>query len=233
MTTPVMNGFVADALTQSPTAGADIMQAFAPDHVPVMTALAQNFALLDAVFASVPAETYPNRITTLSGTSAGYVANDKLRTVEGWAQPPIMQRLDEAGVDWRVYFGDVPTAGLFKYCRTGAALSRMHTMTTFFKDVAAGTLPPFTYIDPAFIDASPLWNATDMHPTHNVANAEALVKSVYEALRAGPQWDDTVLIITADEHGGFYDHGERQQHHTCPGPRVSHSSLAFLQCRPP
>jgi hypothetical protein len=29
---------------------------------------------------------------------------------------------------------------------------------------------------------------------------------VYEALRASPQWEETLFLITYDEHGGFYDH---------------------------
>lgn len=32
------------------------------------------------------------------------------------------------------------------------------------------------------------------------------MKNVYEALRNGPRWNKTLLLITYDEHGGFYDH---------------------------
>lgn len=43
------------------------------------------------------------------------------------------------------------------------------------------------------------------HPSHDVANGQKLVKEVYEALRSSPQWNETLLVITYDEHGGFYD----------------------------
>ena len=33
-----------------------------------------------------------------------------------------------------------------------------------------------------------------------------MIKEVYEALRAGPKWNETLFMITYDEHGGFYDH---------------------------
>jgi phospholipase C len=33
-----------------------------------------------------------------------------------------------------------------------------------------------------------------------------LIKSTYEALRNSPIWKNSLLIITYDEHGGFYDH---------------------------
>lgn len=39
-----------------------------------------------------------------------------------------------------------------------------------------------------------------------MSHGEFLLKEVYESLRAGPNWNDTVLIITYDEHGGLYDH---------------------------
>lgn len=35
---------------------------------------------------------------------------------------------------------------------------------------------------------------------------EQLIKSIYEALRSGPKWNETLFLITYDEHGGFYDH---------------------------
>ncbi|XP_061340202.1 non-specific phospholipase C6 isoform X2 [Gastrolobium bilobum] len=50
--------------------------------------------------------------------------------------------------------------------------------------------------------------ANDDHPSHDVANGQMLVKEVYEALRASPQWNESLLVITYDEHGGFFDHVE-------------------------
>jgi phospholipase C len=41
---------------------------------------------------------------------------------------------------------------------------------------------------------------------HDVAQGQKLIKEVYEALRASPQWNEILLIITYDEHGGFHDH---------------------------
>lgn len=48
--------------------------------------------------------------------------------------------------------------------------------------------------------------ANDDHPSHDVGNGQKLVKQVYEALRGSPQWNQSLFIITYDEHGGFYDH---------------------------
>ncbi len=48
--------------------------------------------------------------------------------------------------------------------------------------------------------------SNDMHPDHDMAEGEKFIKDVYEALRGGPAWNDTLFIVTFDEHGGFYDH---------------------------
>ena len=45
-----------------------------------------------------------------------------------------------------------------------------------------------------------------MHPLNDIRNGEALVKRVYTALRKSAFWETTMLIITFDEHGGFFDH---------------------------
>src|SRR5207245_6630087 len=38
-------------------------------------------------------------------------------------------------------------------------------------------------------------------------HGEALIKMTYEAIRNSPIWKKSLLIITWDEHGGFFDHG--------------------------
>ncbi|ETO10839.1 hypothetical protein RFI_26538, partial [Reticulomyxa filosa] len=46
----------------------------------------------------------------------------------------------------------------------------------------------------------------EKHPDHDVTNGEKLMKRVYESLRQSPVWEDTLLLIFYDEHGGFFDH---------------------------
>jgi phospholipase C len=45
-----------------------------------------------------------------------------------------------------------------------------------------------------------------MHPLDDVTRGEKLIKKVYEVIRNSPHWDKSLLIVTFDEHGGFYDH---------------------------
>jgi len=68
-------------------------------------------------------------------------------------------------------------------------------------------LPNFAWINPrSGVNISLEQGSNDDHPDHDIALGEQFYKDIYEGLRASPQWNETLFIITFDEHGGFYDH---------------------------
>jgi len=68
-------------------------------------------------------------------------------------------------------------------------------------------LPKYSYIEPMFLNnVNEKIMANDMHPPHHVLKGEELILSIYKSIRGSKYWDDTLLIITFDENGGFYDH---------------------------
>lgn len=75
-------------------------------------------------------------------------------------------------------------------------------LTSFYSDAANGTLPEFSFIDPSCCGVG----TNSMHPTGLISDGETFIKNVYDALRASPQWDETLFILTFDETGGFHDH---------------------------
>jgi phospholipase C len=78
---------------------------------------------------------------------------------------------------------------------------------SFLDDAAKGQLRDVSWIDPNFIDLKVLDpNSNDDHPPADVRAGQSLVLETYEALVKSPAWEDTLLVITYDEHGGFYDH---------------------------
>jgi len=204
----LMNGFISCEIKANGESWAPhIMDCLMPNNVPVITTLASEFANMDAMHSAVPGPTFPNRLFTLSGTSWGFSTNDDLQTLLGWPQNPIFYSLDQANISWRVYFHDVATTWVLNYMRTTTALqNHREYISDFAKDVANGDLPAFTWIDCAYLAIPGLYNASDQHPSHDVAEGERLMKNVYETLRASSLWNDTILIITYDEGGGFYDH---------------------------
>ena len=166
----LMSGFVHSyAATKNNNAsfGAAIMDCFDPPHVPVITALASQFTLLENYHASVPGPTFPNRLFAMSATSHGFGDNDPVQTALGWPQTSIFGKMDAAGVSSRVYFSDVPSALLLSDARnlSSGATGYKFVETDFAKDVAAGDLAAFTWVEPSYLDI-PGIKATDEHPAH-------------------------------------------------------------------
>ncbi|HMJ33664.1 MAG TPA: alkaline phosphatase family protein [Baekduia sp.] len=81
------------------------------------------------------------------------------------------------------------------------------TRDSFLDDAAKGELRQVSWIDPNFIDLHVLDpNSNDDHPPSDVKAGQALVLDVYEALVNSRDWNDTLLVLVYDEHGGFFDH---------------------------
>jgi phospholipase C len=78
---------------------------------------------------------------------------------------------------------------------------------SFLDDAANGKLRDVSWIDPNFIDLRVFdTSGNDDHPPSDIHAGQALVLDLFEALVDSPGWQDTVLVITYDEHGGFFDH---------------------------
>ena len=93
--------------------------------------------------------------------------------------------------------------------RAQGALGAFFDYGTFFVNHAeSGKLPSYTFIEPAFGDnGRPEGEINSMHAPHDVRPGDRLVAEVYNALRKNEAaWEKTLLILTFDEHGGFYDH---------------------------
>ena len=63
-------------------------------------------------------------------------------------------------------------------------------------------LPQVSFVDPGFGGT----DENDEHPPTDIQRGQAFVSRIVNAVRNGPQWQDSVIFITYDEHGGFYDH---------------------------
>jgi phospholipase C len=202
-----MGGFVANYAAQrgqdQPLDPRAPMHYFTAHQMPVLHALARAFAVSDRWFASAPCQTWPNRFFAHTGTAGGYVNN---HTSSVFHMPSVFNRLDEVHASWRVFFHDIPQC---------AALTRLwpHVFTKFRKfeefgqHAASGRLPAYSFIEPRyFTDTIANLQPNDQHPPHNAARGEELIAEVYNAVRQGPGWAHTLLIITYDEHGGTYDH---------------------------
>lgn len=180
------------------TVPSDIMGMYSPEMLPVMSGLARGFAVCDRWFASVPTQTIPNRAFAAAATSQGHLDNH----VKVFTCASVFGQLSKSDIDWAIYgYNREPMTRLDFPDTQEADDSHFGHFRDFQERADKGTLPAYTFLEPS-------WgaNGNSQHPNYNVALGEELIRAVYYALRNGPGWNDTLLLITYDEHGGNYDH---------------------------
>ncbi len=203
-----MGGFVdnymAQPATETPSSPDAVMHYFTQAHVPVISQLARAFGVSDRWFASAPCQTWPNRLFAHTGSAGGDVNNTAQHVP--YMMPTTFERVAAAtGKTWGIYFHDVPQTATLG--RLWAHPGSFHKFDDFLLDAASGNLPSYSFVEPRyFADTVHNRMPNDQHPPHNVADGEELIATLYNALRAGPGWRHTLLILTYDEHGGCYDH---------------------------
>jgi phospholipase C len=202
-----MDGFTKANVNAADPTGSRTMGYYTQADLPYYYALYDTFAIGDRHFASVLGPTFPNRFYLLAGTSFGHIRNDFPPASDLNAFSPsngtIFDHLDAHGVSWRVYFSQIPFAEEFGYARAHSA-GHIFPISQYFADAAAGTLPQVAFIDPIFL--GPTNTENDEHPPSNVQVGERFVSDVIHGLFTSPDWGSSALVLTYDEHGGFYDH---------------------------
>jgi phospholipase C len=180
------------------TVANNIMGCFTPELLPVLSGLARGYAVCDQWYSSAPTETFPNRAFANAATSQGHMNdNTKSFTVQS-----IFGLMSEHGVGWMIYGYDSPPLTRENFPDTIAAdKSHFGLFKDFQAAAAAGTLPAYSFVEPE-------WGTSgnSQHPNYDVALGEQLIHDVYYALRNGKGWNQTLLVVTYDEHGGCYDH---------------------------
>ena len=213
---PNMGGFVVN------NESAEVMVTYGPDQLPVINGLAREFAVSDEWFCSTPSATDPNRAFGLTGSSLLQLNNfQNGSTYEYWPmsshRPSIFKVLWNNGIeDWRIYnsiewMTFVHTYHLFlqgHIPKVDADTAQfIAPFTQFLADAKAGNLPAFSFLEPVWIPTPGQASATSSyHPGEDLIPGEQQLNDVFDAISSGPGWEETMLVVTFDEHGGIYDH---------------------------
>ena len=206
------SGFVLDFVQAYPAATVqdrqEIMNYFPAGFLPGLHSLARDFTVCDRWYASVPGPTWPNRFFALSGTSLGRILMPAGVTDLGsyfqQTQQTLFDRLNQAGRTWKTYFYDFPSSWLLLRNLLPENLAQYRMIDEFFEDVRdEKSFPDFVFLEPKYFGA----DENDDHPPHNVMKGEKVIADAYNAIRSNPDlWNNSLLVILFDEHGGFYDH---------------------------
>ena len=210
------SGFVSNYAKVDPAHPGDIMKCYAPEQLPVINTLAREFAVCDHWFSSLPGPTWPNRFFIHAASSAGLdhspttanIASSILINGYKFENGTIYDRLDGEGISWAIYKGDpFPQTLAISGMTERLVEGRFHEFKEFGRHVQDPNYSTsYTFIEPDYHVAADFAGGNSQHPKDDVTRGEALLKEVYEAIRNSPHWENSVLIVTYDEHGGFYDH---------------------------
>jgi phospholipase C len=206
------------------TVANDIMAMHTPDTLPVLSALARGFAVCDYWYGSVPTETLPNRAFLHTATSQGHM-DDKTKT---YTAPTIYASLTKQNISWMIYGYDAdPLTRMTFSDLSSMADTYFGEFADFQKAAASGSLPSYTFLEPS-------WGSkgNSQHPNYDVALGEQFIHDAYYALRNGPNWNETLLIVTYDEHGGCYDHVPPPSGAVAPDSSVGEYGFDFTRFGP-
>ncbi len=208
-----MSGFVDAYYNLTPTRMGlvDPMGFFTAAEVPMMDFFAREFAVCDRWFASIPTDTHPNRLMSLSGETlidrtGGLLPNQRL----------VLDWLDQNKVEWRVYSDDLSFFALFSRLWPEILVNsnRFRKFSALTADVLSADTKPFPkviFIEPSFVDSPihPDHEPNDDHPPLPVGFGQDFYRQIFQALTPPGNltvWKQMVMVVMYDEHGGFYDH---------------------------
>jgi hypothetical protein len=212
--TPDMGGFAWNNGTL------EVMEGYSKEQLPVLNGLAEHFAISDDWFCSMPGGTDVNRAFSLTGNSLGHLNNfQNGATYTEWSdfahRPSIWKTLWSNGIeDFRIYNsiewinckftynlflkGQIPSIdGPFDVETHAPSINQ------FYSDLENGTLPKFAYLEPIWCATS---GSTSYHPGNDLIPGERDLKKIYDAIQNSEYRDNTLLVVTFDEHGGLPDH---------------------------
>ena len=208
-----MSGFIDDYATVPGSKEEDypaVMGYYPMGFLPVLHTLARSFTICDRWFCSLPGPTWPNRFFAHSGTCNGHVSMP-----DGFYHPDIpalhqpqdtiYNRLQDKGISWGIFHNGLSQALLLE--KLWDHPLHFHPIERFYEmcqnpDNPEYKLPQYCFLEPAFRGPA----EDDQHPPADVMNGELLIAKVYNAVRSSPIWNKCLLVVTYDEHGGFYDH---------------------------
>ncbi|MCU1311552.1 MAG: Phospholipase [Candidatus Angelobacter sp.] len=231
-TTAALDGFVFTAATFARNNGLhDIdgqraMGYYTEADLPYYYFMASNFGTSDRWFAPVMSRTHPNRMYLMAGTSQGHV----YPIPPGGAQltaKTIFQLLDENHISWKIYVTDqlpgltlTQSSYISMFTYSNQNLPNVVPISEYLTDVANGTLPQVAMIEGGYNSGRDEHPDVDPNfPGAPVQKGAAYVASLINALMSSKSWNDSALVLTYDEFGGFYEH-------VPPQPAVSPDGIA-------
>jgi phospholipase C len=223
-----MDAFVSAAEEFGASDGALALGYYDGTEIPYYWHLADEYVLADNWFSSVMGPSFPNHLFLFSASRRSPDGIQYDNVPEGGMDlETIFDRLEDAGVSWKVYIQGydpetnyrntaarlgltdkagqliwVPLVGIPRFVDDPVLSSKLVPIEQYYVDAANGELPEVAYITPSGLSE---------HPPGDLTLGHFFVMDLLESLMMGPNWDSSAFIVTWDEWGGWGDHAPPPQ----------------------
>jgi phospholipase C len=187
--------------------GPKTMGHYDDESVGVLWDLARQYALADHWFQPMFGPSTPQHLFLVAATSGGVYGDPAYgRCTKGTASldvPNIGDRMTAAGVSWRWYSEglanctNVAHHQAFQYFPSTGVSPNLVDLSEFSADLRSGKLPQVSYLKST---------RNNEHAPATVKRQQQWLRQTIEEVQTSPDWRDTVIILTYDESGGWYDH---------------------------
>jgi phospholipase C len=219
-----MDGFVTSRLPINSNDAVLSMGYYTRADIPYYYALADGFTICDNYFCSVMGPTDPNRLYTMAasldpdGKNGGPILQTIITNRTAFygtlTYTTMPEQLQARGISWKVYSSPDETVlggilsdnvlAYFKNFQDSASVLHQNAFgpqfpVDFLADVVSGNLPQVSWLVGSVL--------TSDHPPSPSIFGENVLSLIITALTANPAlWAKTLLLVTFDENGGFFDH---------------------------
>jgi phospholipase C len=192
--------------------------------IPNYWAYARRFTLADRYFTSVHGPNLPNHFFALAAQSGGAIDNGgnpgpgtdcdgvcwgTVTVIDDHGNPSqrplrfdfktLPDSLQDAGISWKYYGENGGFLSIIDHIRHGAFWNESIAPPTQFPiDATTGHLPAVSWLMPP--------GEYSGHPPDSTCESENWTVNMLNAVMQGPDWNSTVVFVTWDDFGGFYDH---------------------------
>ncbi len=200
-----------------------VRQQYVEADIPAYFSYARQFTLCDNYYTDVASQSDPNHLMLVAAASPiidNHHRNDPPALQPPFTLPSLPQSLATAGLDWRNYGGYI-----FKYIAGLQGQPHNVSSAQFQADVARGYLPAVSWLyAPAGLDE---------HPPHGSSSGPVVgpgaqwTAQQVNAVAQSPLWASTVIFITWDDWGGWYDHVAPPAVEQWPDDGTSYANTPF------
>lgn len=206
-----MSGFVktyAEYTGLVPNTQCQPMGFFSSPQVPITSFLAKTFCTCDRFFTTIPTSTQPNRTVAFFGDTNIYTTKTRLIGMHN----SIFDWLESNNIRWRVYHDGLSFFALYPSQWKHIFGKNFRDFEYLGRDMLQEpeeTAPQVVLIEPSYQSSPHIGSdrPNDNHAPLAVGWGEEFLRRSYEAVTSNKErWENSVMVVYYDEHGGFYDH---------------------------